>query len=917
MKKIYLLLIAVAGVLTAASCAKELVDDSAQVNPGEVTTLTLSFDKTAKTALIDGKTTWLAGDVIRIYNESGKYYQDVTVPDEDTGKADIEVEVNMKDSKYFAIYPVDAANGIDSGIPSIKISANPDGRFASANISAAETPVNGTELRMRNVTAILAIDVESNNTVEMVQVNAQNAMTGTYSVDLSGESPVLTPKSATKSATIATGAVDGTYYIAVAPGTYAEDFSVTALKGNGGYQTLTSTKSNEVAVNTILKLGKIGDNLTSGLPGEGTEANPYKISNLGEWTAFSASVNLGSSYAGKFVSLETDIEEAVKTPVGYYLSSDVQFPFGGTFLGNSHNIKLSIEGVNCKTPNYVGLFGLVSEGAVIKDLTIAGTVETTGTRVGGLAGACLGKVDDKISISNIVSDVVVTSTGETVGGVIGYAYYTDIKDIQNKKLVTGDNRTGGIVGLAEYKCAIENCTNIAEVKSTSEKYSYMYNAGTNNNVSQSPALSTTAISYGTGGIAGYLGNESSIANCSNTAPVSGLFKVGGIAGMTFWSPVSNSQNSGTITATGSFVYNIASQSGYAFGSAAGGIVGIIHPQGHVTACVNNGEVKGRGGIGGIVGQIICSSNTSSVPIIKGCVNNANITSENAYIGGTYKGTNAGTAGICGSVGQQRNYVATFNNCQNHGTIKTDGINAGGIVGSIARAGNVIGGAAGTVNGCSNDGDVYGQYYVGGILGNFYGRYGGTLTLINSVNSGKVVGTRTTDAGDCAGGILGANTKMDKDLVANISNVYNTGDVMYEGAAFVKPYVGGIVGRFIDKSNIKNVYNKGYVGPTEKGTVPALALDSMGELVGSFEGSCTLDFAYYPESGIGQACGKASTASPGKTVAEFNDKYAFNGVVTVNSKDCETLVEALNAWIGTSTAYYLWKAGAAGPEFDIN
>lgn len=915
MKRFNIILLAAASVFAAASCAKAVLEEPVAGVPGETTTLTLSFE-TTKSALVNGKTTWLAGDVIRIYSSAGSFYQDVAVPEAQAGKSSVDLEVNMADTKYFAIYPVEAANGIASGKPSIKLSANPDGRFASANVCVAETADGGTTLSMKNATAVLKVTVESKNTVEFLQVNAQNAMTGTYTVDLSGDAPVLTATSGAKSATVATGGVDGDYFIAVAPGTYAADFSVTALKGNGGYQTLTSTKVNEVAVNTILSLGKIGDNLTDGLPGEGSEASPYKITNLGEWTAFSASVNLGNQYSGKFISLDTNIEEPVKAPVGYFLSSDVQFPFAGTFLGNNHSVKLSIEGVNCKTPSYVGLFGLVSAGATVKDLTVTGTIETSGTRVGGLVGACMGKVDNMISVSNIISDVVVTSTGETVGGVIGYAYYTTMKDLQNKKAVTGDNRTGGIVGIAEYKCAIENCSNAAEVKSTSDKYSYMYNPGTNGNVSQSPALSSTAISYGTGGIAGYLGNEASIVKCSNTAAVSGLFKVGGIAGMTFWSPVTESTNSGVVSATGSFVYNIASQTGYAFGSAAGGIVGMIHPQGHVTSCVNNGEVKGRGGIGGIVGQIICSSNSSSVPVIKGCVNNANITSENAYIGGTYKGTNAGTAGICGSVGQQRNYVASFNNCQNHGTIKTDGINAGGIVGSIARAGNVVGGVAGTINGCSNDGDVYGQYYVGGILGNFYGRYGGTLTLINSVNSGKVVGTRTTDAGDCAGGILGANTKMSSDLTANIANVYNTGDVMYEGADFVKPYVGGIVGRFIDKSNVKNAYNKGYVGPTTKGTIPEPAKDSMGELIGSFEGSCTLDCSYYPAAGIGQACGKASTATPGTTIASFDDKYAFSGVVTVNSKDCETLVEALNAWIGTSTAYYFWKAGSNGPEFDV-
>lgn len=909
MKKIYLLLIAVAGVLTAASCAKELVDDSAQVNPGEVTTLTLSFDKTAKTALIDGKTTWLAGDVIRIYNASGKYYQDVTVPDEDTGKADIEVEVKMSDSKYFAIYPVDAANGIDSGKPSIKISGNPDGRFASANISAAETPVNGTELRMRNVTAVLAIDVESNNTVEMVQVNAQNAMTGTYSVDLSGESPVLTAKSATKSATIATGAVDGTYYIAVAPGTYAEDFSVTALKGNGGYQTLTSTKSNEVAVNTILKLGKIGDNLTSGLPGEGTESNPYKISNLGAWTAFSASVNLGNSYEGKYISLETDIEEPVKTPVGYYIAADVQSPFAGFFSGNNHTVTIDLDSENCKSANYVALFGVVDAGAVVKDMNVKGTVVSTGNYAGGLVAYTRGTTDNPVEITNCSSNVSITSTGNYVAGISGYATNATISGCRNTGAVVGINNVAGIVGRAAY-ATVKSCVNSAPVESKATAATLIYYSY--NNKSQSGG--SGSYDCATGGIAGFA-NNSSVEDSSNSADVSAFFKAGGVVGATYWTPVTRCRNSGNVSGSGDVTVNIASQTGLGFGSVVGGIVGWLYTQGHITDCHNTGKITGKGGLGGIVGYANSTSNASSVPNISKCSNTGDVVATGSLIGGTDKQLSPAVGGICGTALSWGTKSPTILECTNSGKVITDGVNAGGVVGRL-HSGTTN--ATMTVKNSSNSGNVEAKYWAGGICGVSFSIFKATHSIFNCSNTGSVTGTRTDDSGECAGGILGANgvKQTSYQNITTLTNCYNHGDVLYRTVDHLKPYTGGIAGRMVSAAGVKNCYNTGFVGPEGKVTPAVGATARLGALAGSLEVANGIDFSYYKEGVCDNVIGTSSSASTGTTVSSFNDTFTFGSIVTVNGSDCETLLEALNAWVGTSTTYYLWKAGAKGPEFDI-
>ena len=148
MKQIRLFLYAAISVLAVASCAKEaeLVEPEA-IASGEKTMLTLSLGNSdTKTALVGGKTTWTAGDVVRIYNATGTYFQDVKVPAAATGLASAELEVSMKDSVYYAVYPAAAADGCSVGKVNVKLPGNPDGLFSSANICAARS--NGTRCAM-------------------------------------------------------------------------------------------------------------------------------------------------------------------------------------------------------------------------------------------------------------------------------------------------------------------------------------------------------------------------------------------------------------------------------------------------------------------------------------------------------------------------------------------------------------------------------------------------------------------------------------------------------------------------------------------------------------------------------------------------------------------------------------------------
>ena len=934
MKTIKLFIVAALGILAAASCAREeIVVPAGGTANGETSVLTLSFDNT-KTALVGGKTTWTGGEVVRIYNHTATFYQDVTVPESEAGKASAQIEVNMADTSYYAVYPATAAKACAPGKVTVNIPSNPDGLFASANICAGHS--EGTALKLRNVTAVLKVNINSGNVIEILQVNAKNAMVGDCEVDLSGTDPVVTVKTGTKSATVAIGGIDGDYYIPVAPGTYAEEFAVTALRGNGGFQTLKSTQANDIAINTIYSLGTIGNDLSRGLAGEGTETSPYVISNLGEWGAFAASVNLGNPYEGKYVRLDTDIDEGVTTPIGYYLAEDEQAPFAGVFQGNNHSVALDMQGENCKSQSYVALFGLVDEGASISDLKLTGSISATGDYVAGLIGYSRGAEKSEVNVSNVTSAVKVTGTGYKIAGISGYASYTKFANCVNNGTVSGKNSVGGIVGY-HYHGIIDGCSNTAEITSTATEPTAMHLSSSN--IYVTTALSTDDSkpwNNGVGGVVGFAQNVD-ITKPANSGNVTAYMKLGGIAGVAFWTNVSNATNSGIIEGTGALNCRADSQMGQQWGSVAGGIVGWAHTVATIDNCSNSGEIKGVGGIGGIVGNMSCAFSVYSKPVIRNCVNNANISSNNAQQGGTSAVANAGTGGIVGNLVpfgiKSDNVWYCYNpsviNCINKGNVSShrdDGQAnfVGGIAGSSYFAGGVTNRGETIINGCVNEGNVTGGYWVAGILGGAGSRFCAIPTVKNCVNHGTItsVDSSVKYGAILIGGIVGGtnayNTGNRKNDQIRIYNCYNDGDVVYEKEDFATPYIGGIIGSTWGGAAVQNTYNRGYVGPKSKNAPSEEIAKCIGALIG-WQYASIIHYSYFYQGIANNAPvgTNSNAAARTDTVCSFDDNGTLSMPVTANSVECSSLLEALNQWQNYYVAYGYnnWTGPAAHPVFD--
>lgn len=326
--------------------------------------------------------------------------------------------------------------------------------------------------------------------------------------------------------------------------------------------------------------GKITTDLTIKYPklavdkfeGEGTEAAPYLIKGKDELLLLAYKVNTDKdlnygeankhtkTYLGKYFKVENDIDlgDLRLEPIGKQWSQC----FAGIFDGNGK----TINGVNISTTNGIaGLFGRIDTAGVIKNVTLNKVkIQSSGTWVGGLAGWCLGTIEN----CHVTGDI--QNQSKMTGGVAGRV--TNLTGCTFSGTVIGlDGCVGGIAGQVEGK--MSNSFSDAIVVSASN----------------SSAIESC------GGIAGamYL-EESSVINCyfAGTVATNGANPIylGGIVGNCYKGSISQCYNVGTVAGTGAQ-------------GASGGIVGYLI--GTLTDCYNSGRVTQSAcrSVGGIAGGI--------------------------------------------------------------------------------------------------------------------------------------------------------------------------------------------------------------------------------------------------------------------------------------------------------------------------
>ncbi len=261
--------------------------------------------------------------------------------------------------------------------------------------------------------------------------------------------------------------------------------------------------------------------------GRGTSESPYLLFNAMQLADLAMTVNAGNPMKGIFFEMKNDIDLSCLcgsvmnggfcwVPIGIPVRNHF---FAGTFNGGGHRV------INLFMDEFIshqGLFGPTAASAVIKNLSVHGTVRGD-FFVGGITSFNRG------SISHCSSFVSVDGTDNSIGGIAGFNGGI-IEYCSSNRTVSGRSEVGGITGRIGLGGVVTDCKNTAPVNGHS-----IVGGVTGINIGRiSGCFNVGAVSgvveYSAGGIAG-VNNLGTIADSYSTGEVSGSHRTGDIAGV--------------------------------------------------------------------------------------------------------------------------------------------------------------------------------------------------------------------------------------------------------------------------------------------------------------------------------------------------------------------------------------------------
>lgn len=344
--------------------------------------------------------------------------------------------------------------------------------------------------------------------------------------------------------------------------------------------------------------------------GEGTEEAPFEIANVRHFN------NIHKNLDAFFVQSKDFSGGDQLVPVSVQGGA----PFTGSYTAESlKTIEVALNG-----GAYPSLFGQVN-GAVIRNIGVSGTIESTvpytagiaglaensqitgcensaaitvsgsGIASGSYTGGIVGKIDENSTLSDCVNSGALRVQAPFAGGIAGQADCL-VENCENSGEIYNDNSVvsggidaavGGVVGIQTTAKGIQNCRNSGTVENH-------YSSSIAGNLVQ------------TGGIAGKASSD--ISGCVNEKEASVFSKVlsgtptnraagipvGGIVGYHNNHSVQSCKNYGSVKTEG-----------YAF-SFCGGIAGYEH-NGSIDMSANFGSINSAGRAGGILGKTLAGS----------------------------------------------------------------------------------------------------------------------------------------------------------------------------------------------------------------------------------------------------------------------------------------------------------------------
>ncbi|MCL2100819.1 MAG: hypothetical protein FWH22_03805 [Fibromonadales bacterium] len=360
-------------------------------------------------------------------------------------------------------------------------------------------------------------------------------------------------------------------------------------------------------------------------------------------------VNDDNDFDGKTITLGANIQLndttgwqnwASEPPENEWTAIGSSNPFRGTFDGNGY----VISGVYINnSDSRQSLFGNVS-GGTIKNLGVLASYIKGG---GGLVGSIYSHYDDGdyfcVTISNSYAIANVEGT-YYVGGLVGYSSGSNncnniISDSRAMGNVTGENGSvGGLVG-------------------------YNYYSTITNSYATGNVTGNSDVSDSIGGLVGYI-EYSTITSSYATGKVTGNSlangSTGGLVGSTYSSTITSSYATGNVTGKVTGPNNVGAFIG---NNNVGGFVGYNNYNSTIANSYATGSVTGYNNVGGFVGTINNSTIANSyaagsvtgnynVGGFVGTINNS--TTTNSFYDRNSSGQNSSSGGIGKTAAEMRN-----------------------------------------------------------------------------------------------------------------------------------------------------------------------------------------------------------------------------------------------------------------------
>lgn len=534
-----------------------------------------------------------------------------------------------------------------------------------------------------------------------------------------------------------------------------------------------------LAVNLIISIGE----KYSG--GNGTSEDPYRISNADDLLMMAADTN---DYNKAFI-IVNDINLA-----GYIFSnavisqyeSSTYIPFGGVFDGNKHSItKLTIEIPTNSYTSYVGLFGRIGFGGIVKNLNVKDVNINGGYYyTGGLCGYNEGNIVECNSNGSVIGF-------DQFGGLCGNNY-GNIIDCCSTGTISGYHDMGGLCGLNS--SIISGCRSVTNVTGTIYdsqnigglcgcNYGSIYNCYTSGEI-------TGVLKVG--GLCGY--NTGFLTGCSSDCNISGEERIGGLCGINRYGTINNSHSKCYVTGSDFYIGGLCGENYggnievcYSLGIVdaftadyAGGLCG-GNENGFIFNCYSKIIVNGREITGGLCGYNLygdilqCYSagtaNNSSENFAGGLCGFNNSLIANCYSACDVNGAGA-VGGLCGQ--NEGDIYNCYANCDVNG---------------FNDIGGLCGVNYGKITGCYSKGIVSGFLEIGGLCG--YNE--DSIDLPGRIADSYSLNNVTGDY--CSGGLCGGNK-------GTIENCYSAGNVDGLGG------MGGFCGYDYSGSIIKCYFSDG-------------------------------------------------------------------------------------------------------------